>query len=857
MRKGRKFLLFSICGLLVSAFSCALFQPKTSKVNAASDTYILIGDHQGGWNNTDDRYAMTHDSANNQYYFKDIYWTEGQQWRITWAGEWGDYAGWDTLQNKETFEDDFEPGSADNNIKCKRDCYYDIYIKSNNEIYPAYAAYTVTLNKNGGVVSFGDDITGYQYGDEKTLPTLQKEGCDFLGWFDNPSFTGNQIYEITEVDHGNKTYYAKFDTAKVALSYNLNGGTLTGGLPADLYNYNTSVPEPTATRNDYRLTGWENGDGETVTFPFNLTKSTELVAKWEPSTFYTITLDVNNSNYGSVSPDTLQVPIDSVVSIQDNIICFNEIQAVATPKPPQGLAQYNFVSWIGIEAGDVIKSNKTITANFEETDRKYNLAWDFMGGTATGGTPAGEYNYNTEIFAPEDISKTGKYFDGWYDNSSYEGDPYDFPYNITKNITFYAKWVDTHTLTIINSDERSAQSIFSDLKHDAYMQFPTIESIFGNDFHEPFGRRYVGLKSNPASETEEPIKNFRITSDMTLYACYAFYDVSYYEYSFDDTNYTPFTNIRNAGGDEPNCLKVYYKGGLTVNRGSQLYIKANNEIINFSPTTNTNLDSNGKVKVSASNVYIDLKLSTSGTYLVHIGGTPESDTPFISIGGFLSKLTKSTTADEYYIQSININANDLVEAYWNQYYNCSLDPAVDSTYFELNSDNKIVCKKNGSYDAYLKKTSDYNYNMFYIAPHGLADATEYAKHFISEISKICSSTKDGGDIASLRTEWGNEKNLFLALKDDATRLWLTYASPIEDDEDYLNRFAALYDYIYTKYGSNVGDNFANRNIQPMNSSQNRFLLLNENSSSYVVVTVVSFIGLVTISTFIFRKKHSN
>ena len=414
MRKGRKFLLFSICGLLVSAFSCALFQPKTSKVDAASGTYILVGDHQGGWNNTDDRYAMTHDSTNNQYYFKDICWTEGQQWRITWAGEWGTYAGWSTLQNKDTFEDDFEAGSADNNIKCKRDCYYDIYIKSNNEIYPAYAAYTVTLNKDGGVISSGEDITGYQYGDEKTLPTLQKEGYDFLGWYDNPSFTGQQVLEITALDHGNKTYYAKFGTAQCSLFYELSGGTFISGLPAGIYDYNTPVPEPSVTRNDYKLTGWENGDGETVAFPFNLTKSTELVAKWEPTTFYTITLNTNNANYGTVSPNTLQVPIDSVVLVNDNVIHFNKIQAVATPKAAQELVQYNFVNWTGIESGDLIRSDKTITANFEEVTRKYLLEWDFMGGTATGGTPAGEYNYNTEILAPEDISKTGKYFDGWY-----------------------------------------------------------------------------------------------------------------------------------------------------------------------------------------------------------------------------------------------------------------------------------------------------------------------------------------------------------------------------------------------------------------------------------------------------------
>ena len=53
--------------------------------------------------------------------------------------------------------------------------------------------------------------TSYRGGQIVQLPQLSMEnGLEFLGWYDNPEFTGNPIYQISSLDTGNKVFYAKW-----------------------------------------------------------------------------------------------------------------------------------------------------------------------------------------------------------------------------------------------------------------------------------------------------------------------------------------------------------------------------------------------------------------------------------------------------------------------------------------------------------------------------------------------------------------------------------------------------------------------------------------------------------------------
>lgn len=80
-----------------------------------------------------------------------------------------------------------------------------------NRAYTAHwtaNTYQVALNTNGGTLS--DPVTSYTYGTAVSLPAPTKTGYTFAGWYDNEGFSGDAVTEITAIDTGNKTFYAKW-----------------------------------------------------------------------------------------------------------------------------------------------------------------------------------------------------------------------------------------------------------------------------------------------------------------------------------------------------------------------------------------------------------------------------------------------------------------------------------------------------------------------------------------------------------------------------------------------------------------------------------------------------------------------
>lgn len=70
--------------------------------------------------------------------------------------------------------------------------------------------YNISYELNGGRWIKESDNT-YIFGKEYTLPTnVFSLNKTFLGWYDNPSFTGNAVTQISLGTTGNKKYYAKY-----------------------------------------------------------------------------------------------------------------------------------------------------------------------------------------------------------------------------------------------------------------------------------------------------------------------------------------------------------------------------------------------------------------------------------------------------------------------------------------------------------------------------------------------------------------------------------------------------------------------------------------------------------------------
>ena len=131
--------------------------------------------------------------------------------------------------------------------------------------------YEVSFETNGGT-----QIEPFRSCKIEKAPETQKSDATFCGWFCSADFTGEPVsfpYEPTE----DTTFYAKW-TQKYAVHFATNGGSEIAAYKTDVI---TSSPD--TTRDGYYFVGWyESSDfgGEQIQFPYYLSESTTLYAKW-------------------------------------------------------------------------------------------------------------------------------------------------------------------------------------------------------------------------------------------------------------------------------------------------------------------------------------------------------------------------------------------------------------------------------------------------------------------------------------------------------------------------------------------------------------------------------------------------
>ena len=114
--------------------------------------------------------------------------------------------------------------------------------------------YTVKLETNGGKIAAGKDVTAYTCGTGAALPgggDITREGYTFEGWYEDSSFSGSPVTEITSADTGNKTFYAKWKP-------NIAPVTPVETEPKDTNHENISRNNINSDNTDYYDTGDTN-----------------------------------------------------------------------------------------------------------------------------------------------------------------------------------------------------------------------------------------------------------------------------------------------------------------------------------------------------------------------------------------------------------------------------------------------------------------------------------------------------------------------------------------------------------------------------------------------------------------------
>ena len=188
---------------------------------------------------------------------------------------------------------------------------------------------TVTLHANEGTVS-PNTITIPYNSAVGTIPTPERSGYTFAGWYTDDNTFQNEVTSATVIT-ANTDFYAKW-IENITVTLNAKGGTVT---PSSItFASGTEVGTlPTPEKNGYDFKGWFTDD-ETfqneVTSVTVFNTGTIIYAKWEETTNITINLDADG---GTVSPTSISIPPGTKVG------------TLPTPTNTPDRTNYTFVSW--------------------------------------------------------------------------------------------------------------------------------------------------------------------------------------------------------------------------------------------------------------------------------------------------------------------------------------------------------------------------------------------------------------------------------------------------------------------------------------------------------------------------------
>lgn len=328
--------------------------------------------------------------------------------------------------------------------------------------------YLVTYNLDGGTVE--SNPSTYTVEDTFTLNNPTKEGYTFTGWTGSNGDTPSTTVTITKGSTGNKTYTANWSINSYYIDLNivLDGttkgtgdsrikvGLKIGGVDKgyvqdfwELYPYNTT----------WEIYGF-NLNGTNVAY----SQTGILGAKTlsiEPK-FNTVTIGVNNADYGSVSSTSLIVVNGTTYTTNGNKLTLSDNRNItASTKTITGYT-LTFKDWT--PSSGTITSATEITANFEKQANTYSVIYN--GNGSTGGSTATSTHiydvkkaltangyerkytvtYNHNYTGSTNKVETASYtFNGWNTASNGSGTSYADKAEVKNlvssgSITLYAKW---------------------------------------------------------------------------------------------------------------------------------------------------------------------------------------------------------------------------------------------------------------------------------------------------------------------------------------------------------------------------------------------------------------------------------
>ncbi len=274
------------------------------------------------------------------------------------------------------------------------------------ELYYTRNSYKITFDADGGEAAVAEQ--SYKYGADVVAPAdPTKTGYTFDGWDTLPETMPANDLTVT----------AQWTINQYTITFDTVGGTAIDPITQD---YNTDVTAPAdPTKTGYTFDGWYVNDVK-VEVPATMpAENMTLTAKWNINS-YTITFNTDGGT--------------EVAAITKN---YGE--PVGTVSAPTKIG-YTFTGWDVAVPGTMPAEDLTITATWRVN--KYTITFDSDGGSAVD---AITQDYNTDVTAPADPTRTGYTFKGW---------DKDIPATMpAENVTLKAQWqVNQYTITFCDAD---------------------------------------------------------------------------------------------------------------------------------------------------------------------------------------------------------------------------------------------------------------------------------------------------------------------------------------------------------------------------------------------------------------------
>ena len=294
--------------------------------------------------------------------------------------------------------------------------------------------YTVTFDLNGADGTAPAQRRVADGAAVGTLPTVAREGYEFLGWHRGKVALSEEVTASTVVTN-NLIAYAVWKVAEYTVTFDANGGSLWAASPTTRsVTHGSAIGTlPTVTRTGYTFLGWYTSpnvwEGWQVYASTIVTANATYYARWERIAF-TMTFDANG---GSGGGDYTYYYGDSIGSV-----------------PTPWRDGYTFLGWYTAKTGGTkVTESTTVNANAiyyaQWRINSYTVTFNANGGSV--GTPSVTRNYGAAIGTLPTPTRTGHTFLGWFTASS-GGTQVSASTAVTANAIYYAHWqVNTYTVT--------------------------------------------------------------------------------------------------------------------------------------------------------------------------------------------------------------------------------------------------------------------------------------------------------------------------------------------------------------------------------------------------------------------------